>query len=145
MSNLFSRSEVALEISKDLSKKITLDNSYLDWACFNAHQSLELLLKYIIETGGLQSPKTHAINDLIIFCKETGFTYSRFNELNNLAYDINKWETKTRCGEGVKVNIDELNIVYEHISKIKEEFITYENKSSSLDRMFNSANESNNR
>lgn len=141
MSNLFSRSEVALEISKDLSKKITLDNSYLDWACFNAHQSLELLLKHIIEIGGLQSPRTHAIDDLIVFCKEAGFTYSRFDELNNLAYEINRWETTTRYGKGVKTTINKLNVVYEHISKIKEEFITYESKSSSLDRMFNSANE----
>lgn len=115
--------------------KISEDDSYLDLTCFNVHQSLELLLKYIIESLGYQAPKTHAIDDLLEYTRSFGFEYSRFDELQALTYEVNKWETTSRYGSGIKTTISKVNVILNHIDQIKKEFGTILEDSSELDKV----------
>ena len=134
MSTLLGRSNVSFEMSKDALSKVTMDDNYMDWACFHAHQSLELLLKHIIESNGMQSPKTHSIDDLLVYAKTSGFSYSDAEELSNLSYEINKWETTSRYGKGIKTTVNKVQVVYKHIDKIRDEFLS----SSGFDKKFSS-------
>lgn len=123
MSDMLGRSNVVLEISQNCLKHITEDDAYMDMACFNAQQALELLLKHIIECNGIQAPKTHDIDDLIIYAETAGFKYSRVDELKGIADTISKWETKSRYGSGIVTTKEKLNKVYKHILDIRDEFL----------------------
>ena len=122
MSDMLGRSNVCLRVSRDCLNRVADDDSNLDIACFNAQQSLESLLKYIIETNGMQAPKTHDIDELLVYARSSGFTYSDENRLMEMSYKISKWETTSRYGQGIKTTANSLEAVYSHIEKIREEF-----------------------
>lgn len=130
MSNMLGRSKIFLRQSKDCLNKIAEDDCNMDIACFNAHQALELLLKHIIESYGLQAPKTHMIDDLLVYAETGGFKYSDSDSLKNLAWEVNKWETVSRYGSGIKTTTDKIKQVYVHIQKIENEFLEDINKNS---------------
>ena len=62
MSTMYSRSLVMLEQSKLALSKVSIDDAYLDVACFEAQQAIEFLMKAILIDNGI--PYNTSFQDL---------------------------------------------------------------------------------
>lgn len=125
MSNLYTRSFAAMDSSKYMLTKAGEDDAYLDLAAFHAQQSLEFLLKYIIECIGLSYPKTHRIGELYEVLEQNGFTFAMAMELSNAASDITAWETESRYGSGCKTTKGYIEKCYKIIESLDEGWKSY--------------------
>lgn len=128
MSTMLGKSFVCLEISQKCLDKVSLDDSYMDIACFHAYLSLELLIKFVMESCGVQSSKNTTMDDLLTYLDTVGFQYSRAEELRDLALSINSWRNPSEYGSGIKTTINKVQIVYDHINRMNKEFDEFSNK-----------------
>lgn len=128
MGNMLGRSYVFRENAIQNMGKVADDECYMDVACFNMQQSLELLLKFIIEDRGMQAPKTHDICDLLVFVKTAGFVYSKYDALYEMGDTLTKWETRSRYGSGIISTIEKLRDVYKHIVQLEDEYKEFSDK-----------------
>lgn len=65
MSTMYSRSVVMLEQAKNALEHSSLDEAYLDIACFETQQAIEFLIKAILLENGKSYDKSHDIRYLL--------------------------------------------------------------------------------
>lgn len=127
MSNLYDRHRTWLKFSKEALQQIADDDSMLDAAAFNAQQSLEFLMKHIIDECGGKYQKTHNIRVVTGIMNEL-FTFSRVREILSMADTITSWEAESRCGQGVIAIVNDIKLCHELIEQLDMEWIAYRNK-----------------
>lgn len=125
MSNLYDRYRRWLKISKDSLADATFDDAALDAAAFNAQQSLEFLIKYILDCKNIEYKKTYDIDNILRLLLDTGFDFDLRDKALLMADKITKWESESRYGSGVstvKMSIEECHDIIDSIDSawIKE-------------------------
>lgn len=141
MSNLYDRCRVRLESSKNLLKKVSEDDAYLDSAAFDAQQSLEFMLKFIMSERNIQYPKTHSILLLYKYLSAAGFTFDDEGRLLVYADAITEWETESRYGQGVKTTVQFIKECHEITESLMAAyaFSCGNGKSSAISGLFKNA------
>lgn len=94
---LFDKAKQNLKVAESIYSTIAInDEAYLNYVGYHIQQALELSIKYMLETNGVNYPKTHDIDQLI-----------RLANINNVELYLNEyiddhsemfslWEARTR-------------------------------------------------
>lgn len=121
MSNLLDRAKVKLNNSKDNFNRSSGEDANMDMAAFDLHQSLEFVLKYMIEFRVGSYKKGHNIRFILDEAKSVGFERPEFEELKGYADGITKWESDARYGSGILTNV----VTMRNVTKQVESLIEY--------------------
>ena len=102
------------------------DDSDLNWGCFMLQQSMELMLKGIVECYGEESAFGHLISDnseilqnLYNKVPELKEIDNTLNECNNKAYIFISWKTKTRYSV-FNATDKNINIAFKICNELKD-------------------------
>lgn len=123
MSTMYSRSVVMYEQSKTALTKVAEDDAYLDIACFETQQAIELLLKAILMEYGIAYDKSHNIRYLYELLEETRFTFEKHETLDLLADTITDWEENSRYGKGIRTTVQTVKRVHNIYKSMNEAFL----------------------
>mgnify|MGYP003312136694 CR=1 FL=1 len=100
------------------------DEEQLNQAAYHLQQALELAIKHIFCIKGLPLQKTHDIDQLIVYARDSGVDLYLPDYFIQKAEMISNWESKTRYVLGFKLElekirttIDELQSYFEILSK----------------------------
>lgn len=118
-------------VNKLMDKKST-DEYFLTIVCYLYQQSIEKLLKALIEMSGSKYPFTHDLVVLYSICIEKG--YDLPIEIEDFGAVITTWEARTRYSASIKVTIRQLEIaesIYRKLLSIAEK-IADENSDDSI-------------
>lgn len=96
MSKLLNRSITKLDIAELAWSRRNMDDTYVDDACFNIQQSMEMTLKYLIELSGNLYPKSHRIESLISVLDGIGASAPQVDAIRNKAALYSAWEAESR-------------------------------------------------
>ena len=121
MSRMLMRAKVKLENARHSLSKIDVDDAYMDDCCYNLQQSIEMILKAIVELNGEQYAENHDIRSNINILNKLGIEIPSQKELRNMASTIYSWETESRYRECFVALKDDINDAL----KIAEDLIKY--------------------
>lgn len=93
MSKLYERGVVQYKNAEFNWKSRSTNDIYVDTACFNLHQAIEFLLKYLIEMTGNIYPETHDLSVLIENLKNYNSSSKTFEYIEKKANVYNTWYT----------------------------------------------------
>ena len=101
----------------------TDDEVYLNFSGYHLSQAAEKLIKLYLLEEGLAPPKTHKIYELCNFMKNKGVFDAMFDEIRNMALEIDVWSSETRYNINPLAALDRLK----HALKIITDIYEYEN------------------
>ena len=96
MSRMLSRAKVKLENARNSYIKIDIDDAYRDDCCYNLQQSIEMVLKAIVELYGEQYAENHDLRANINILNKMGIDIPLQKEIRNMASTIYGWEAESR-------------------------------------------------
>lgn len=140
MTNLLDRAEDWMETAEEAFNKSSGEDSKMDKATFMLHQSLEFVLKYIIEQTSGQYSKGHDITLIITEAQSVGIQRTELSALLPYAHTVTSWEASARYGSGIKTT----RVLFEAVMKETKSLIAYAKtmNSSALQSLINAANQS---
>lgn len=109
MSKLFSRAKISLEHAKSDYEKIYSEDCYLDSCCFNLQQSIEFLLKGIVELNGFQYAENHDIRANLNILNKNSIEILCEKDLRDKASTLYSWETESRYKESFIAAIKDID------------------------------------
>lgn len=113
MSKLLSRSKIALEHAQADYSKIDTNDCYLDSCCFHLQQSIEYLLKGIVEINGLQYAENHDIRANLNILNRANIIMPCEKELRLMASTLYTWETESRYKDSFIAAVKDIDEVFE--------------------------------
>ena len=128
MSTMYSRSVAMFEQSKNALGKVSVDDAYLDVACFETQQALEFLIKAILQENGMVYGKTHDIRYLLGLMEEIPFTFKKMESLDLLADTITDWEESSRYGKGVRTTVQTIQRIHNIYQSLNSTFLDTQEK-----------------
>ena len=123
MSTMYSRSLVMLEQSKLALNKVSIDDAYLDVACFEAQQAIEFLMKAILIDNGIPYNKSHDIRYLVDLLDNTAFGFEKHEALDLIADTVTDWEEHSRYGKGIKTSVQTVQRVHNIYKSMNEAYL----------------------
>ena len=120
MSKLLSRSKIALEHALADYNKIDANDCYLDSCCFHLQQSIEYLLKGIVEMNGVQYAENHDIRANLNILNRINVEIPCEKELRLLASTLYGWETESRYKESFIAAIKDIDEVFKIAKELTE-------------------------
>ena len=123
MSTMYSRSLVMLEQSKLALSKVSIDDAYLDVACFEAQQAIEFLMKAILIDNGIPYNKSHDIRYLLDLLDNTSFGFEKYEALDLIADTVTDWEEHSRYGKGIKTSVQTVQRVHNIYKSMNEAYL----------------------
>ena len=95
MSRMLARAKVKLENARNSYLKIDTDEAYRDDCCYNLQQSIEMVLKAIVELYGEQYAENHDLRANINILNRKDINIPLQTEIRNMASTIYGWETES--------------------------------------------------
>ena len=89
---------------------------------------LRFLLKAILLENGVAYDKSHNIRYLLSLVQDTGFTFDKINDLDNLADTITDWEQGSRYGKGIRTTAQTIQRIHNIYKNLNETFIKTQEK-----------------
>ncbi len=134
---MLNRSKVSLKKAKDALETFEICNGeeWLDSACFDTQQAVEFLLKGILLGYGVPFEPTHDINYLVSLLDETGFTFSKHDDLVMLSATLTSWEEGSRYGKGVKTSVSTVRRMHNIYDDILRTFLSIQEKNQKNDNV----------
>ena len=118
--SLFDKGMSNFVAAKIMRGSPSLDDEILNIVGYHLEQSLEMVLKYILEINAVEYPKTHNIDQLIKIGHENSVNMYLTEYIEEHSEMFSLWEEKTRYVLGYLVErnkidraINELDIYYE--------------------------------
>ena len=120
MSKSLNRSKVTLRNAKNDLLYLNDDDAYLDDCCYNTQQSIEFVLKYLVELTGVSYVMSHDIRaQLNKLSKDIPY----FDKLWLMAPTINSWEDNSRYKDNfvaLRQDVDEAIAIAEALISYAE-------------------------
>lgn len=137
MTNLLDRAEEWMETAEEAFNKSSGEDSKMDKATFMLQQSLEFVLKYIIEQTAGKYSKGHDITLIITEAQSLGINRSELSALLPYAHTVTSWEAGARYGTGIKTT----SVLFESVMKETKSLIEYAKtmKAGALQTLINAA------
>lgn len=132
MSTMYSRSIAMLQQAKNALGKVSVDDAYLDVACFETQQAIEFLIKAILLEYGVVYSKTHDIRYLLSLMEDIGFKFEKQNALELLADTVTDWEEGSRYGKGVRTTVQTVQRVHNIYKSMNEAFLETQEKNNEI-------------
>ncbi len=121
MSKLLSRAKVAYEHSKSDYLKIYEEDAYMDSCCLNLQQTIEFLLKAIVELHGFRYAENHDIRANLNILNRENIEIICEKELRAKADILYSWETESRYKDSFIAAVKDI----EEVLSIASELFTY--------------------
>lgn len=121
MSKLYPRALVKYENAMNSYKKLGVDDAYVDDCCYNLQQTLELLLKYMVEMRGNRYAENHDVRAQLNKLSSAGIALPCFDKIRNMASTINSWEAESRYLDSFVATIEDID----DVRNIVEELLEY--------------------
>lgn len=115
MSKLFSRAKIAYEHAQSDYLKIYEDDAYLDDCCFHLQQTVEFILKGIVEMNGLRFAENHDIRANLNILNRAEISISCEPELRAKAEILYRWETESRYKDSFIAAVKDIEEIMECI------------------------------
>ena len=96
MSKLFSLAKINLLHASQDYKRLSEDDCYLETCCFCLQQSIEFMLKGIVELNGAQYAENHDIRANLNILHRMDVSIPFEKELRSMANTLYQWETESR-------------------------------------------------
>lgn len=96
MSKLFSIAKINLEHARADYQKLATDDCYLETCCFSLQQSIEFLLKGIVELHGETYAQNHDIRANLNILHRIDVQIPYEKEIRGMANTLYQWETESR-------------------------------------------------
>lgn len=116
--------EPALLASKACFEKSDGDDTYMDYACYNAQMAVEFVLKDMLHKKGITPPSTHEVSRLIKVLRSAHVDLPEFSRILGMANIIEKWNTLGRYYTGVCTNVAALKSVWELVESLSKVDVT---------------------
>ena len=123
MSTMYSRSIAMFEQSKKALACISMDEAYMDVACFETQQAIEFLIKAILQENGVEYSKSHDIRYLLELLESIDFTFEKMDVLDMLADTITDWEENSRYGKGIRTTVQTIQRIHNIYKSMNEAFV----------------------
>ena len=127
---LFDRGISNYNVALVLRENVSGDEMFLNHIGYHLQQSLELVLKFILEQNGVEYPNTHDIEQLIMLGENNGVDMYLTEYVEDHGEMFSQWEAKSRYVLGYMIEqkkidraIKELDIYF---AKVTEEWKTYQ-------------------
>lgn len=111
MSKLLSRAKISLEHAKNDYKKIDENDCYMDSCCFCLQQSIEFLLKGIVEMNGLIYAENHDVRANLNILARNNIVIPNEKEIREKAAILYSWETESRYKDSFIAAINDIDEV----------------------------------
>lgn len=111
MSKLLSRAKISLEHAKNDYKKIDENDCYMDSCCFCLQQSIEFLLKGIVEMNGLIYAENHDVRANLNILARNSIVIPNEKEIREKAAILYSWETESRYKDSFIAAINDIDEV----------------------------------
>lgn len=111
MSKLLSRAKISLEHAISDYSKIEENDCYMDSCCFNLQQSIEFLLKGIVEMNGLMYAENHDVRANLNILSRNNISIPSEIEIRNKASILYSWETESRYKDSFIAAINDIEEV----------------------------------
>ena len=118
MSKLLSRSKISLEHAKTDYLKINTNDCYMDSCCFHLQQTIEFLLKGIVEMNGAAYAENHDVRANLNILNRIGVEIPCEKELRVLASTLYSWETESRYKDSFIAATKDIDEVFEIAEKL---------------------------
>lgn len=99
-----------------LMKNKSTDEYFLTLVCYLYQQTVEKLLKALIELHGQKFPFTHDIDELSSICVSLGYDIPE--SLMMIGAMLTNWEAKTRYKSSIRVTIQQIDLAEEICQKL---------------------------
>ena len=128
MSTMYNRALVLLSQAKDAIGKVASDDAYLDVACFETQQALELIMKTILTENNVEYKREYSIRYLLELLQQAHFSFDKETDLDILADTITSWEEGSRYGKGVATTVQTVQRVHNIIKSLNDAFLLSQEK-----------------
>ena len=118
MSKLLSRAKISYEHAQNDYTKIYENDCYMDSCCFCLQQTVEFLLKGIVEMQGLRYAENHDIRANLNILNREDINIPSEKELRSKADILYKWETESRYKDSFIAAIKDIEEVMECIKAL---------------------------
>ena len=118
MSKLLSRSKISLEHAKTDYLKINTNDCYMDSCCFHLQQTIEFLLKGIVEMNGAAYAENHDVRANLNILNRIGVEIPCEKELRVLSSTLYSWETESRYKDSFIAATKDIDEVFEIAEKL---------------------------
>ncbi len=85
------------------------DDVCLDICAYHLQQTIELVLKYILELNGIEYPKTHKIEQLIQIAADNDVDLFLTEYIDDHSEMLSSWEAESRYKSSFSVELRKLN------------------------------------
>ena len=99
MSNLLSRAKVSLNNARSNWQNASLDDAYINSACFQLQQSFEFALKFAVELEGKTYIKNHDLRAQLNLLTNSKVSKGILNNIASKSEMYNKWEVESRYND----------------------------------------------
>ena len=120
MSKLLSRSKISLEHAKTDYLKINTNDCYMDSCCFHLQQTIEFLLKGIVEMNGAAYAENHDVRANLNILNRIGVEIPCEKELRVLSSTLYSWETESRYKDSFIAAIRDIEEVFDIANSLLE-------------------------
>lgn len=121
---MFEKAVANYETARILHLHAAQDEDQLNSIGFHLQQSLEMALKYLLEQNGIEYPRTHDIDQLILLGKDAEIELWLTDYIEDHAEMFSQWESKSRYVLGYAIEpkkIDRaLKEVKAYLKSVKE-------------------------
>lgn len=121
MSKLLSRAKICLEHAESDYSKINENDCYMDSCCFSLQQSIEFLLKGIVEMNGLDYAENHDVRAKLNILARHDISIPCEKEIRDKASILYSWETESRYKDSFIAAINDI----EEVTAIAKSLMKY--------------------
>lgn len=136
MSKLVSRSKISLEHARADYYNINSNDCYLDSCCFHLQQSIEFILKGIVELHGGQYAENHDIRANLNILNRMEIEIPFEKDLRQMASTLYSWETESRYKESFIAAIKDIDELFEIAENLMEYVYSLVNEIDVLEQAF---------
>ena len=129
--NLFDKALTNFDCAKIIRSSINNeDEELINLVGYHLQQSIELSIKFILETNGVEYPSTHRIEDLIKIAKNNNVDLHINEYIKEHDALLTSWEANTRYIVGYLIELEKVDKAIVELESYFEELIKILNKKS---------------
>ena len=121
MSKLLARAKVKFSNACYNYTRMGEDDAFLDEACYNLQQTIELSLKYLVEMNGENFDEESDINIHLSKLKKLNAKIPCEEKIFSMTSTINTWSIQPRINDSFTATIEDIN----QVKEIAESLINY--------------------
>ena len=117
---LLDKAKQNVNVAKMIFNSSKGDEIYLNYIGYHLQQAVELAVKHGMECFGIEYPRTHDIEQLILKCKDEGIDIGVTDYVDDHSEMFTQWEAKTRYIKNYRLESRKIEKALEEVPKLIE-------------------------